>query len=63
MTAYRQYLKHTDGLDAKLEFGRQFRPISGAVVFVVPSPSPANAGFSLGDLVGWYRVVADWLRT
>ena len=39
--------------------GRQEWPIGKAAVFVVPSPSPANAAVSLDELTGWYRQVAE----
>lgn len=40
------------------------RPTRGAselraAVFVVPNPSPANAVYSLRDLVGWYRCLKE----
>ena len=54
-TAYRGYLKHTVGSAGKLELGQQPIAIGGSHVFVVPNPSPANAAWSLDDLVEWYR--------
>jgi TDG/mug DNA glycosylase family protein len=68
---YRAYLKHGEGVDAgleaqreaglearreeKLALGLQGRTIGESRVFVVPNPSPANAQFSLEDLVYWYQ--------
>lgn len=53
-TGYRAYLKHSEGLEAKPALGLQERRIGESRVFVVPNPSPANAQFSLDDLVYWY---------
>ena len=55
VTAYRGYLRYTEGLKVSLEPGLQSRTIWSAKVFVVPNPSPANAAFSLDTLVSWYR--------
>ena len=65
MAALQQYLTQRDvkvlawsDLDAfndRPELGLQPRDIGGSTVFVVPNPSPANAAYSLQDLVGWYR--------
>lgn len=62
MTAYRAYLRHAEGVDARPQFGVQVSPIGQARVFVAPSPSPANAAYSLEDLIGRYRRVADLLH-
>ena len=51
---YRAYLKQAEGVDGKLDLGLQERMIGQTRVFVVPNPSPANAKYSLDDLVGWY---------
>jgi len=59
MTAYQQYMRHAEGVTDKFEFGRQTQPIGSGVAFVVPSPSPANAAFSLEDLTSWYRQLAQ----
>ena len=64
VTGYRNYLKYAEGLAESPSLGLQSRPIGHAKVFVVPNPSPANARFSLDDLVSWYRrlkVVRDGL--
>ncbi|HIM38110.1 MAG TPA: mismatch-specific DNA-glycosylase [Dehalococcoidia bacterium] len=54
LMGYRAYLKHVENFDGRLELGLQERAIGQARVFVVPNPSPANAKYSLEDLVGWY---------
>ena len=55
VTGYRQYLRNTEGVREKPQVGLQSRTIGQSWVFVVPNPSPANARYSLDDLVFWYR--------
>ena len=59
MTGYAAYLKYADGINEKAELGLQQRRIGTINVFVVPNPSPANAQFSLEDLVCWYNRLRD----
>lgn len=40
-------------------WGEQAGDWEGMKLFVAPNPSPANAAFSLEDLVGWYDALAD----
>ncbi len=54
MMGYRAFLKHAYGVEEPLDLGLQERMIGQSSVFVVPNPSPANAKYSLDDLVGWY---------
>jgi double-stranded uracil-DNA glycosylase len=60
--AYRHYLKCSGADAVELAWGLQPREIGNSRVFVTPNPSPANAGFSLGDLVLWYRRLAELNR-
>ncbi|MFQ6030371.1 MAG: mismatch-specific DNA-glycosylase, partial [Dehalococcoidia bacterium] len=60
VTGYRAYLKHTERSHEKLELGIQPRRIGASRIFVVPNPSPANAQFSLDDLVHWYQRLRDF---
>ena len=53
--AYRNYLKHAEGVDRQIVWGEQSGAIGSARVFVTPNPSPANAAYSLDDLVQWYK--------
>ncbi len=53
-TAYRQYLKHAEGVEAHPGLGIQNLTIGATQVYVTPNPSPANARYSVEDLVGWY---------
>lgn len=55
VTGYGQYLRNTEGVREKPQVGLQSRTIGQSWVFVVPNPSPANARYSLDDLVFWYR--------
>lgn len=55
MTGYKAYLKYGEGVAEKSALGLQKRTIGASRVFVIPNPSPANAQYSLDDLVYWYR--------
>ena len=59
VTAYRNYLKYAMGMGGRPELGLQKEKIDGSKLFVVPNPSPANAAYSLYDLVSWYCRLAD----
>ena len=61
MTAYRNYVKYVEQVGERPSLGLQPRRIGNAEVFVVPSPSPANAAYSLEDLTRYYREVAERL--
>lgn len=60
MTGYKAYLKYGEGVEERPELGRQERTIGPTAIFVVPNPSPANAQYSLDDLVTWYRRLAEF---
>ena len=60
MTGYRAYLRYGEGVKERPALGIQERTIGESRVFVVPNPSPANAQYSLDDLVGWYRKLAGF---
>ena len=59
--AYGQFLKRTESAGVRAEWGLQSLRIGPARIFVTPNPSPANAAFSLHDLVCWYNRLADRL--
>ena len=59
VTAYSAYLRHAEGIKDRAELGLQGRNIGATRVFVVPNPSPANAQYSLDDLVHWYLQLRD----
>jgi TDG/mug DNA glycosylase family protein len=53
--AYASYLRYGEKIRQDIGWGHQPRKIGRTRVFVTPSPSPANAAFSLDDLIAWYR--------
>lgn len=59
ITAYGNYLKHTEGVTEKPALGLQDRTIGTSKVFLLPNPSPANAVYSLDDLIGWYVALRE----
>ena len=58
LMAYKAYLRYADGEKEALELGLQDNGIGASLVFAVPNPSPANARYSVDDLVEWYNQVA-----
>ncbi len=58
--AYGHYLRYTGGHRGPIAWGEQDIRIGASQVFVTPNPSPANAVFSLEDLVGHYRRLKNW---
>lgn len=60
--AWQFFLRHA-GIDGDDEgWGRQSFGIGGSRVFVTPNPSPANAVFSLDDLIAYYNTFARLLN-
>jgi len=57
--AYQNFRRYTDGLCQRVEWGRQPGRLAGSVVFVTPNTSPANAAYSLDDIVDWFDRLAD----
>lgn len=55
LTGYKAYLKYGEGSNDKPKLGLQDLNIGQSRVFVVPNPSPANAQYSIDDLVSWYQ--------
>jgi len=60
--AYQRFLKSTGRDAVAIEWGRQPLNIGGSMVAVTPNPSPANAVFSLQDLIRGYNQLAALLR-
>lgn len=58
--AYGNFLKYGMEIKPAMEWGAQSLCIGSSRVFVTPNPSPANAAWSLDDLVDWYRRLAAW---
>lgn len=64
--AYRAWLAH-GGLDidatmTEPDWGLQALRVGTSRLFVTPNPSPANASYSLDDLIDWYRRLAELCR-
>lgn len=59
--AYRNLLRYGFGSRVDtVEWGEQPVPEITAGVFVTPNPSPANAVYSLEDIVYWYQRLAEF---
>lgn len=61
--AYAGYLRYALGRGEEAAWGLQAAGEVPWRVFLSPNPSPANAAYSLEDLIGWYRELADVART
>ena len=59
---YERYLRFGEGIRRKVGLGLQQEKIGASFCFVVPNPSPANAGFSFHTLVGWYLELKAFLE-
>lgn len=58
--AYAGYLRYAEGITPDIEWGEQPLRLGDSRVFVTPNPSPANAVFSLVDLIAWYVRLAEF---
>lgn len=62
VTGYGNFARHALGDDRrKWELGDQSRCVGETHLYVVPSPSPANAHFTLADQVEWYDRLAEYI--
>ena len=52
--ACRNYAKYAHAQRTNVTFGLQSWQIGDSRVFLTPSPSPANAVYSLDDITGWF---------
>jgi len=59
--AYKYFVRYAGAQVQGDEWGLQELRIGDSRIFVTPNPSPANAAFSLDDLVSWYNRLADYL--
>jgi len=57
--AYKNFMKFTSGNKDEIDWGLQLIKIGDSKVFVTPNPSPANAVYSLDDLITWYRELKE----
>lgn len=53
--AWANYLYYGEGRRESADWGEQPCRLGQSRVFVTPNPSPANAAYSLADIVVWYR--------
>jgi TDG/mug DNA glycosylase family protein len=60
--AYQRFLKATVRDDTDIEWGAQPLVLGDSKVYVTPNPSPANAAFSLQNLVDAYNELYAVLR-
>ena len=56
----RNYLKYAEGRDTEIPWGIQKHSIGKTRVFVTPNPSPANAQFSIEDLIEFYNAMVSY---
>ncbi len=61
--AYKQFLLRAGYVSDTDLWGLQSLSLGATQVFVTPNPSPANAVFSLSELVEWYDMLAGHLDT
>jgi len=57
---YRNYLKYTDSREYDFPLGLQKPSIGRSRAFVTPNPSPANARYSLNDLIRSYNEIVTF---
>ncbi len=56
--AWQHYLRHVDAAGNDGGWGRQSWKIGRSCIFITPNPSPANAAFSLDNLIDSYNSFA-----
>jgi len=61
--AYRYFLRNSNLAAHEVIWGEQPARIGASMIFVTPNPSPANAAYSLDDLVLWYNRLAVAIAT
>ena len=59
LTGYRLYARYGHHLRIKPQLGEHSQRIGNSHVFVAPTPSPANAAFSLETIAYWYRQLGN----
>jgi TDG/mug DNA glycosylase family protein len=57
---YRHYLHYTDGPEIDIPWGGQKLLIGKSRVYVTPNPSPANARYSLAELIKFYDALVSY---
>ncbi len=57
--AAKNYLKFTEQMGTKIDWGKQEIKIKNSILFITPNPSPANAAYSLEVIIKWYKKLND----
>lgn len=57
---FSNYLKYAESMKMPVSCGVQDHRLGHTRFFVTPNPSPANASYSLQDLIGHYNALADF---
>jgi TDG/mug DNA glycosylase family protein len=60
MVPWKNYLKYAEDIETEVPWGAQKILIGKTRVFVTPNPSPANAQFSLEDLIKYYNEMVSY---
>jgi len=55
MGTYKNYLKYAEDMELDISWGLQKHMIGRSHAYVTPNPSPANAAYSLDDLINFYN--------
>jgi TDG/mug DNA glycosylase family protein len=58
--AYAGYLRYGEGISLPVDWGEQPFRLGDSRVFITPNPSPANAVFSLAELIAWYARLGEF---
>ena len=57
---YKSYLKYAEDKEREVPLGPQKHVIGKSSIFVTPNPSPANAKYSLEELVRYYNELVSY---
>ncbi len=57
--AAKNYLKYAEHYSLNLDWGKQNIKLKNSIIFVSPNTSPANAAYSLDDIVHWFKVLKN----
>jgi TDG/mug DNA glycosylase family protein len=60
METWKNYLKYAEGIEMDIPWGKQKHSIGKSRVFVTPNPSPANAQYSIEDLIRFYNEMVSY---
>lgn len=60
ITNFSNYLRYAEGIVMPISCGAQEYTLGHTRFFITPNPSPANASYSLADLIKHYNALADF---